>query len=826
MNVRAHHLRRRCAPSAATRARAGFARRAGGGRTGAIGGLLLTVLAVLAVSAVPAWGQSGASAPRMADLIDRPVAEVRIEGLNRVPEQLVRNQIRTGPGDPFDPASLGDDLERIRRLGEFRLLQSEAELASDGSVVVTIRVTEQPIILVIQVVGNSLVSNEDLRARIPFAAGLPRDDFLIENAVRGMEQVYRDRGNYLATVVVDESQLEESGVLIFQVIEGPRVKIKSIEFETADAFPYKQLRKQIRTNTAIPLLRRGRLDESVLLDDVARLDRFYKDRGYLDVRVDRRIELSPNNKEAKVVFLIDEGRRYTVREIRGQAAPGRTLNVLSSAQLAALLELKPGDAFTQDLVRKSRQVIRDAYGAMGYLDTRVSIFSLRVGPQPEVDVVVEISEGERSLVDTVTIQGNFLTKDKVARRLVRLDPGRPFDGREIEDARRRLERSRLFGNVRLTVLDEKPEDPGYRDVLVEVDERNTGSFNFGAAIGSDSGLFGEFIVRQDNFDIADTPESFNEWLRGRSFRGAGQRFQLAIRPGVDVSDYSISLTEPYFLESDWSLRVSSFLRQRDFSAGDYDEDRVNFSVGVGRRLGDIWTLNLDARAERIELEDIDPDSPVEFFESAGPDTLTSVQLSLVRTTADNLIRPREGSRLRLSVDQIGALGGDYTFTNLNADYTVFFTLDEDFLGRRSTLRLNARTNYLLNGEDAPIYERLYLGGRNFRGFDFRGVSPRGINRSGQLTDDPTGGEWLFFLGAQYEFPILEDAIKGVAFIDSGTVVNDIGFDDYRVSVGLGARLYLPAFGEAPLAFDFGFPLRSEEGDDEQVFSFSVDLPFR
>ena len=82
-----------------------------------------------------------------------------------------------------------------------------------------------------------------------------------------------------------------------------------------------------------------------------------------------------------------------------------------------------------------------------------------------------------------------------------------------------------------------------------------------------------------------------------------------------------------------------------------------------------------------------------------------------------------------------------------------------------------------------------------------------------------------FLGAQYEVPLISDALTGVVFLDSGTVVNDVGFEDYRVSVGVGVRIYISAFGPVPIAFDFGFPLKEEDGDETEVFSFSAELPF-
>jgi len=762
---------------------------------------------------------------READLADRPISAIRIDGLQRTDEQLIRNNIRAAVGDPYEAQTVREDVNRLYSLGKFKFVTAEAELVADGSVRLIFTFTEQPLIREIQTVGNKTIPDEDLLGAVQLMRGLARDDYLIEKAKRDIEALYRKKGFYLTSVSIDESELQQRGLLIFRVIEGPRVRIKAIEFSGVEAFRPKRLMAEIKTRTHIFLLRGGVLDEDVLVNDVAALASFYKDRGYRDVRVDRLIDLSPDNTEAKVTFLVDEGWLYTLSSVRVENAerPGEPLAVFSPEQIAALLEIKTGDVYSQDKLRKSLKAVEDAYGVMGYLDARVAPYELRSGPEPRIDLLLRIQEGKLYKVGLVRINGNFLTKEKVVRRLVRLRSGRPFDSTELEESKRRIDRTRLFGDVRITVQEPDPEEEDYRDVLVEVKEKNTGSMNFGIAVGSDSGLFGEISLIQNNFDIADYPKTFQELVTGRAFRGAGQRFAMTFRPGSEIFQYSVSVTEPHLFETDYSLSGSGSYRQRVYRQ--YDEERITGALALRRRLGDIWEAGLRTRAEHVKLSDIDYDAPIDVFEAAGPDNLTSLGVSLTRTTIGTITRPGRGSRLELSLDWMGALGGDYDFYTAQADYTVFLTIREDFLGRKSILKLDSRLGYIFGG-DSPTYERFYLGGRSFRGFEFREISPKGIRAdTGELGDDPVGGEWLIFLGAQYEFPLFQETITGVVFLDTGTVTEDVGVEDYRVSVGTGLRLYIPQLGPVPIAFDFGFPIVSEPGDDEQLFSFSAELPF-
>lgn len=785
----------------------------------------LVMAAFVAASAPPLLAQQELT-PEEAALVDRPIVRVDIEGLSRVSEQKVRNTIRTQAGSPYDPRTIDLDLHNLNRLGDFRTITPLVTLQPDGTVVVTFDLQEQPLLVDVQVVGNRVIDDQSILDAILLRSNVPRDDYLIDESITRIRSIYRDRGHFRVEVEVDEELLEKSDLLIFRIIEGPRVRVRAIEFRGNKSFSRKQLKAQIKSETAFFLFRKGRLNDQVIERDIRALDSFYKDRGYLEVRVGRDLELSPDDREAKIIFLIEEGPIFTMRDVTSNGS-----TVYSDEALAALLEIKAGDVYSRDKIRKSIQVVKDAYGEQGYYDISVDAVQIHVGDENRVDLLLTIREGphektadNRYRVGDVSIQGNFLTKDKVIRRNLPFAPGRTLTASDIAEAERRLRVTTLFSDVRITVQDSDPENPRYRDVLVEIEERNTGSLNFGVAVGSDAGLFGNISVNQRNFDIADYPESFDEWIKQRSLRGAGQQFSMALQPGAEISRYSISLTEPWFLETPYSLTGSSFFRDRRFS--EYDEERFNGTLRILRRFGQLWMMSLATTIERVELSDIDFSAPTEIFDNAGPDTLTSLGLRLTRTTVGTRIRPGRGSVLELGLDQYGVFGGDFSFTRANAEYTLFLTLNEDFLGRKSILRLNGRVAYIFQRNEAPTYEQFYLGGRSLRGLDFRTVSPKGVRAdNGQPSDEPVGGEWLVFLGAQYEFPLFGDFVNGVFFVDSGTVTDDPGLDDFRVTFGLGLRLYIDAFGPVPIALDFGFPFAKQEDDDTQLFSFAAEIPF-
>lgn len=765
----------------------------------------------------------------------RLVKEIRFEGLSRVTEPYLRNQLRTAPGQPLSWRTVREDLRRMERLGEFRDIQADILVDPDLNVVVLFRLVEAPIVEDVIVVGNRQVTDQDIQAvvatNISLIKGIPIDDYQIGRAQRAIEELYRNKGFYLVQVTIDESELASEGNIIFRVREGERVKVTAIRFEGNTSFTAKQIRTVIKTKEAW-LFDRGAIDDTVLDADVAAIVKFYLDRGFLDVRASRRIQPSPNGREAIVTFLIEEGNAYTMRDVsviiagRREGETDQAPRVLSVEQVRGLLGLKPGDPFSQSAMDKSVTGVRDAYLKMGYVDAQVRSLQRRVPDQSLVDLEIRVVEGERFKAGMVYIQGNDLTQQKVIRREVEIRPDRWLDGTAAEESARRLRESRLFSppDVKVTIQPEDPRAPGYRDVLVEVTETDTGTLSFGVAVDSDAGLAGVVNLNQRNFDIADFPDSFDEFIRGRAFRGGGQVFNLAIQPGTDTQNYQLSIVEPYLLDTNTSLGSSFYYRTRDYD--EYDEARFGTRQRLGRRFGTRWVGGLSFRVEDIELSDISADSAVDLLDLEGNNFLTSIGMDLSRRTADSRFRPTKGAYTEFGVEQFGAMGGDFTFTKLTAEHQVFIAIDEDFLGNKTVLTLKGRVGYIPQDDEAPIFERFYLGGRSFRGFKFRGIGPIGLDSAGNETDDHVGGTWMFFFGADLERPVWRDFLSVVTFVDSGTVTNDPGFDDYRVSVGAGIRLYIPQFGNAPLAFDFGFPVIYEDGDDKRVFSFSIDLPFQ
>lgn len=797
--------------------------------------------------------------------------------------QMVRNTIRTREGAEFHAQVAIDDAKSLNRLERFSKIEHKVQLMNDGSVAVIFILVERPVIQDIQAVGNHVLSDGDIRDIAGRLLGTAVNDQVIDSVARDIEAAYRKKGYYRVQVRADQDELRETGILYFRIREGERLRVTDVRFSAVGgelAFRPSELKDEIKTQVYIPLFRKGLLDEDQLDEDVATLAKFHRDRGYLDVRVDRTVTEAPNGKEAIVEFLITTGRRYVMRnvvayyperarffatraEAEVSAAPGEsiivepggrfavyTMGLYTSEQLAGLIYIKSGDVYSADKLERSEQAIRDAYGKQGYID------ALGAGGRgivqrrekldetlPLVDLLFEIREGPKAKVGLTPVQGNTITKESVVRRQIKVDPDHPLDTTGVRRTEANLSASGLFAvgppqdsgrSPKLTLQNEDPANPGYRDVLTEVQDKNTGSFYLNGQVDSDGGLTVGFGMTQKNFDITKPPDSWSELFSGRAFRGAGQTFTIDFSPGTTYQKYSISFADPAVADSEYSLDTQAFYWLTNYS-DTYNEERYGVRAGVGRGFGSRWSGAVRIREEWVALSGLEPSSPVDFYEAAPLSLVSGLGASLTRTSVPNFpiserYVPTRGNKITVGVEQVGALGGDWDFTKLKAEYAVYLPIYETFYGKTTVLSFASRVNYIPQDVDGvPTYERYYQGGQNFRGFSLRAIAPKGIDAdTGTQGDTPVGGTWSFFAGTELRQPIpyFPETLSMVFFVDTGTVVDSVGFDQYRVAIGTGLRVTVPQLSPVPLAFDFGFPILREDGDNTRIFSFSIDVPFR
>ncbi len=355
--------------------------------------------------------------------------------------------------------------------------------------------------------------------------------------------------------------------------------------------------------------------------------------------------------------------------------------------------------------------------------------------------------------------------------------------------------------------------PGWVDINVNATEGRTGRLMFGAGVNSNAGLVGNFVWDESNFDLFRPPTTFSDVLEGRAWRGGGQRFRAEAAPGNQVSRYALTWTDPYFMYTDYSLSVSGFYFNRYYP--NWTEDRVGGRVSVGKQFTPEWSGALALRLEQVEMRDVDTPTPAIVLPLKGTSFLSTGRVSVTHDTRDSSMMPTEGHYFDAGYEQAF---NDFHYPKLDSEFRQYFTLHNRADGSgRQVLTVAGSVGW--SGDDTPVFERYYAGGfQSFRGFRFRGVTPR--SPSGFAT----GGTFQALGTVEYRVPVTaDDMINVVAFSDFGTVDDEVTLARFRATAGFGVRVVIPAMGPVPLAFDFAFPIMSEDIDNEQVFSFYVGI---
>ena len=740
----------------------------------------------------------------------RNIVSIEFTGLHRSTASFAHDIVRLRPGDSAEKGGLDEAVARLLRTGRFQTVRYKLDEQPDG-VRVVFEVHERTIVSLIEFEGNKKFREGQLKDSVTQKTGEVVDWFAVRDGRESIIAKYREAGYGDVNVTYDQDRVERTGELVYTIQEGSRVRIRKILFEGNINIPDGELKKELETKTAFWFIRTGAFDSDLVDGDVARVQNYYRDQGFLDAKVAYRKEPSPNGEDLTIVFTIEEGTRYAIEDLqfRGNAT-------LSTDELAGLVTSRVGDTVKRPKVDEDVKAVQEHYGSLGYIDANVRAVRVFSDKPGLVRITVEITEGEQFRVGRVAVRGNARTRDKVVRRALNLyPPDDLFNLTEAKEAEKRLIDTRIFSSARVLPVGDQP---GVRDAVIDVVEaEKSGDFLFGVGVTSNSGLVGSIVLDLQNFDLFDRPRSWAEFFKLRSFFGGGQRLRIELQPGTEVTRARIDFTEPYLFDKPLRFDASLYLFERGRDG--YQEDRIGLSTSFGKRIerGRLqgWTGEIAFRAESVTIDDLDLFASSEIRDDEGDNLLTGVKASLVRDRTDNRFVPTKGDRLRFSYEQVGLLGGDHNFGKFTTGYNWYKTLAVDRLERKKVLQLRAEGGAIVG--DAPVFERFYAGGTgSIRGFEFRGVGEHdGID------DNNIGGDYLILLGAEYSYPLYGDNLRGHVFLDTGTA----GAGSYRAAVGTGVRLTINLLGPLPLEFNVAFPLASGDGDDEQVFSFLVGSIF-
>ncbi|MGH9886098.1 MAG: outer membrane protein assembly factor BamA, partial [bacterium] len=426
------------------------------------------------------------------------VQEILVAGNQRIEGDAIKAVVGTKVGEKFSRARLAEDLRRIYALGFFHNARVEVGQTPDGGAVVTYIVEENPVIRQVSITGNEEIGSDDIKEKLTVTVGSTVDyPLLLENSAR-IEAQYQAKGYYLAKVKYVLEPMGEGAVGVnFDVTEGKKLRLREIIFHGNEALSDSKLLDVMQTKpwgltSYVSQLwdNSGLYAEPIFYQDLDKIQRLYMDDGYIRVSIGEP-EVNVTKDGITVSVDITEGPQFLVGtvDILGDETMDRD-------QLFALVELEPGKVFSRSTLSADVDRLRGYYADRGFFDAAVNPITNVDPEKKEIATSFDVKKGELYFVEGIDINGNTRTADSVVRRELSIGEGELYSASALARSKARVQRLGYFEEVEVQA---KPTDvPNRVGMSIDVVERPTGSFSFGAGVGSTDGFIVSGSVRQDN----------------------------------------------------------------------------------------------------------------------------------------------------------------------------------------------------------------------------------------------------------------------------------------------------------------------------------------
>jgi outer membrane protein insertion porin family len=738
--------------------------------------------------------------------------------------------------------------------------------------IVTYNMEERQRVKIVDYTGSKKVEISKIDEKLKEANAQIRLDTFIDPAlVRKVEGIVRDmlreKGFQFANVSHEIKEVQGGPKLVhitFMMEEGPKVKIRKIDFVGNKAMSDSTLKRQLKENRERGPFQdfihfptwfltvigdHGTYQETKFDDDAEKIQSFYRDRGYIRANVgvpELKVLSDTEDKKTRWIELripINEGERYKVGNFD---VAGNT--VVKTDYLKPLFKQTAGEYYAEKKIRKGLEKAREVYGSIGYWEfsgypdlkprddpnpNQPEAPDALKAPEPDhhngtgdkgppvVDVTMQMKEGQQFFINRITFVGNTTTHDNVIRREIRLLENGVFNTEALKFSVKRLNQLGYFkaleGKPGEVDVQKTAPDSNKVDVKLKLEEQNRNQLTFGAGVSEFEGVFGQLSFQTANF------------------MGRGESLTVSMQTGSRAQNYSVAFTEPFLFDRNITGGVNVFKQDIRY-IGQFTQKTAGAVLTLGLPMSGFSRMFMNYSYQRVRVTEIN-----ELYQQAdvlqrnpfladslliganGERIISKVVPSYVYNTVDQPIFPTTGKRFSASVDLAG-IGGNTNYYKPMVEGVMYLRH-----GGRLTLGMRAQAEFIrpftASSADLPIFEKLFLGGEySVRGFDIRSIGPQADNGI------VLGGDKSLLFNVEEQITIA-GPVRAILFYDAGQVqpgpttqnrlfvplgeantlhVPGKGFawQDFKTSTGLEIRFFMPVLN-VPFRLIFAYnPQRS------------------
>ncbi len=255
------------------------------------------------------------SAPPSLAPVDEQVVEIHIEGNRHHTSNKIMGIMKTKIGRPFDQTLLEKDVRTLATKGWFVDVKTRKEPVP-GGVIITVEVVERATLEYVKIYGNIKVPKASVAKQVDMKKGTPLDPYMVEEGKRKIEEYYKSKGfNDVQVTILEGTKLNDHGA-IYLIHEGPTQKVSKVHFVGNTIASEGRLKTQIQTKPPILWLFKGQVDKKKMDEDIDKLTAYYRGLGFFRARIGREVEFNDKQNWLDVTFVIEEGPRYKVRDVK------------------------------------------------------------------------------------------------------------------------------------------------------------------------------------------------------------------------------------------------------------------------------------------------------------------------------------------------------------------------------------------------------------------------------------------------------------------------------------------------------------------------------
>jgi outer membrane protein insertion porin family len=667
--------------------------------------------------------------------------------------------------------------------------------------VLTINVTENPIVNFFYINGIKDSDLDQANKIITLKENSIFSSSKLKKDIEATREFLNASGYYQASIVPEVIKIDNNQInLIINIDKKEISKIKNIYFIGNKYFSNSQLMDVITSSEDgwWKFFSTSALSEQRIEYDKQLLKEFYKSKSFYDAQIESAFASVDKNNKFTLTYSINSGAKYKFGDYDLKVS-GLALKEEDVKEIKSIFsKLLKNESYSPQTINKINKQITEFLENRRYGNFEINIQDIKAADD-KINLIVQLNEGQKSLVNKINIRGNTITEEKVIRDNLIISEGDQLNSSKVKKSIDNVKSKQLFSKVDYKIEDSDKKN--FKDLNLFVKEQPTGSISAGLGYGTNGGLF---------------EASVNE----RNFLGQGINLNFTGRLSSDVLRGELSYADPNYMNSNKELAASLFSEVDDYKNSGYQNKKAGTRFATKYEIyEDIFLRpNLGVQFDKLEITG----SASSLLKSRQGDFLTtSVGYNFLYDQRDSKFNPTSGSIIYFD-QNIATLLSDIPTIQTGVGATYYKELFSDkFIGSVKARLANVTA---FDDKDVKLSDRIFASSSDLRGFEQRGVGPVD-------SGDHIGGNNLATLSLKSTFPNpIPDNLRATTFLfldmgnvwgaDYSSLISDSS--KLRTSTGIALDLVSPV---GPLSFTYSIPLSKASTDKEQNFLFNIGSSF-